>query len=232
MRRYAVGMSVDALASAWARQESAPDGAAVVVGNEVSGRLRGGEPWVLGGDDAAQFAMVVRPGLDPLQEALLWLPASLAAADALGALGRDETGVLWPDAAFGRSSGAPECRVNVLVQLGPGRIEHAIFAVRIDLREIIPPDDREAAEAILLSTYVAAAQRHVQLLGTDPEELLAGYADRCAQMNERVRVQLLPRGEARGRVAAVDADGFLVLETPTGMLERIAPATLRSIEIA
>lgn len=224
-------MSVEALASSWARREQAPDGAVVVLDNEVSGRLRGGEPWHLGGVDAYMMAMVARPDLDPLQEALLWLPASLAAAETLTAVTGADHVVHWPDRVVDQSTEARRCAVNVLVQLGPGRIEHAIFAIRIDLRGCTGAERQGIEAESFISTYVASARRYLELLRSDPSALLAKYADGSAQMGQRVRVEMLPRGEARGRVAAIDSDGFLVLESSTGMIERIAPASLRSIEI-
>ncbi len=223
-------MSVEALASSWARQEQAPDGAVVVIDNEISGRLRGGEPWTLRGADAVMLAMVARPKMDPLHEALLWLPASLAAADALSATTDGDYAVLWPDRVVDPASTVRRCAVNVLVQLGPGRVEHSIFAVRIDAQSW-PEDQRASAQADeIIPPFVASARRYLEMLVNDPTALLAAYSDRCGQMDQRVRVEMLPRGEARGRVAAVDRDGFLVLESPTGMIERIAPASLRSIE--
>ena len=223
-------MSVEALASSWARGEQAPDGAVVVVDNEISGRLRGGEPWTVGGADGLMFAMVSRPDIDPLQEALLWLPASMAAADALVAVTGTDHAVLWPDRVISGHDETRRCAVNVAVQLGPGRVTHAIFAVRLDLRDV---SERELAPITLdafVPTYVESARRYVDLLSSDPDELLTRYAGRSAQMGERVRVKLAPRGESRGRVTGVDRDGFLVLESPTGMVERIAPASLQSIE--
>ncbi len=224
-------MSVEAVASAWARGEHAPDGAVVVLDNEVSGRLRGGQPWTIGGADGVMFAMVARPDMDPLQEALLWVCASLAAADALTALTDSGHVVLWPDRVTDQSVSEPRCAVNVLVQLGPGRVEHAIFAVRADVRDLPHNGSSQIEVDALVTAYVTAARTYVDLLSNQQDELLAAFADRCAQMGERVRVELLPRGEARGRVAAVDREGFLVLESPTGMLERVAPASLRTIEI-
>lgn len=224
-------MSIEAMASAWARGEQAPDGAVVVLDNEISGRLRGGEPWTLGGAEGLMLAMVARPDMDPMQEALLWLPASLAAADALTSITTTDHVVLWPDRVAESAAAERRCAVNVLVQLGPGRVEHAIFAIRIDLRGMVQDQlDRMDVDS-LIPSWVASARRYVDLLADDPDALLTEYADRCAQMGERVRVELLPRGDARGRVAGVDRDGFLVLESPTGMLERVAPASLRSIEI-
>ena len=228
-------MSLEAIASAWARSEQAPDGAVVVLENEVSGRLRGGLPWTLGAGDGVMVAMVVRPDIDPLQEALLWLCASLAASDALTAITNIEHVVLWPDRVVERSPRVPDaqarCAMNVSVQLGPGRVDHSVFASRIDLQGFPESERRLVTADSFIRMFVESARRHVISLESDLDALLASYADRCAQMGERVRAELLPRGEARGRVAAVDRDGFLVLESPTGMLERIAPAGLRSIEI-
>ncbi len=223
-------MSVDALASSWARAEGAPDGAVVVLDNEISGRVRGGEPWTLGGPDGFMMAMVARPVMDPLDEALLWLAASLAAADASAAATGADLRLLWPDRAIDPTTAALRCAVNVVVQLGPGRVEHAIFAVRVDLRCGPSGDPVRLDPDSFVPAYVTSARRYVQQLSSAPESLRANYAERCAQIGERVRVELLPRGEVRGRVTAVDQDGFCVLESPTGMLERIAPGSLRSIE--
>ena len=218
-------MSVEALASAWARTDDAPDGAVVVIGSEISGRLRGGIPWRLAGDDALMMAMVVRPALNPLQEPLLWLVATLAAADALVDVSGEEHGVIWPDSVVSLRGENLRSSINVIVQLGPGRIEHAVLAVRTSL-DGLTADKKQLLEA--LEHRLSSATRLVE---SDALVMLETFNDRCSIINRQARVSLLPRGEARGRVAAVDPDGFIVLESPTGMLERIAPAALRSLEL-
>ena len=89
-----------------------------------------------------------------------------------------------------------------------------------------------SARAALVEALSNAVKVSIELLEEDPVGLLAQYSDRCLVRGEPVQVRLLPRGEARGRVTAVDSDGFLVLESSTGMLERIAPASMRSLDIA
>lgn len=219
---------MEAMALSWARQENAPDGAVVVARNEVAGRLRGGLPWTKGGDGALLLAMVSRPNIDPLQEALLWLPASLAAADCLATVAHELPVCVWPDQVLGAATSVdPWCHTNVLVQLGPGRVDHAVFVLRADLSDARVESDPDE----LAATFVGRAQDAVRTLEADPQRLLDRYIDRCSLIGQRVRVELLPRGEARGRVVAIDVDGFLVLESTTGMLERVAPATLRSLEV-
>jgi BirA family biotin operon repressor/biotin-[acetyl-CoA-carboxylase] ligase len=219
-------MSVEALASAWARTENAADGSVVVADSEISGRLRGGTPWRAASGDVLIMAMVIRPTIDPLQEALLWLVASLGTANALADVTNNEHTVRWPDTVIRSDSDAVQSLVNVTTQLGPGRVEHAVLAVRTHL------DGLDATKDELLASLEQQLQEATRLLESDSLALLEMFNDRCSVMNKRARVSLLPRGEARGRVTAVDKDGFLVLESSTGMLERIAPASLRSLELA
>ncbi len=224
-------MSVEALASAWARTENAPDGSIVVADTEISGRLRGGTPWRTGGDDALLMAMVIRPTIDPLQEALLWLVASLGAADALVQVTGAQHTVRWPDTIHRIGGDVAQSVVNVTTQLGPGRVEHSVLAVRSHLDGLDFGPGRDAIKEPLLLALEEQLQGATRLIERDPLVLLETFNDRCSAMNRRAVVTLLPRGEARGRVTAVDNDGFLVLESPTGMLERIAPASLRSLEL-
>lgn len=177
------------------------------------------------------MAVVVRPAVSPMQEALLWLVASLAAADALVEATGSGHMVIWPDRVIGKgaadqAAAAPRCATNVVVQLGPGRIDHAVLAIRVELHDLAVTKDHLTQE---LRRCVADT---IRLLESDRLALVEAFTDRCSIMGQRVRVELMPRGEARGRATAVDPDGFLVLESPTGMLERIAPATLRSLSVA
>jgi BirA family biotin operon repressor/biotin-[acetyl-CoA-carboxylase] ligase len=217
-------MSVEALASAWARTENAPDGSIVVADSEISGRLRGGTPWRVASDDALIMAMVIRPTIDPLQEALLWLVASLGTANALVNVTDYDHTIRWPDTVIRSDGDAVQSLINVTTQLGPGRVEHAVLAVRTHLGGL------DVDRGRLLGALAQQLQATTRLVENDPLALLEAFNDRCSGMKRRARASLLPRGEARGRVTAVDKDGFLVLESSTGMLERIAPASLRSLE--
>ena len=123
----------------------------------------------------------------------------------------------------------PACFVNVVTQLRPGVIDHATVSIRSDLRELGVEDGPGRDE--LVGALAVSIEAKVSLLENDPVELLANFSDRCLIMGETVQVKMLPRGEALGRVTAVDGDGFLVLESPTGMLERVAPASLRSLHV-
>lgn len=230
-RSYDVAMSVEALASAWARTEDAVAGSVVLADTEVSGRLRGGVPWTLGGAESLSMAIVVRPNIAPMQEALLWAVAGLAVAEAFTVATGTEHGAIWPDRVVVSAHNEPSCFLNVLVQLRPGAIDHAVIAVRVDLRPL-QIEGIECNGTELVSTIADAVQSSIAQIEQDPVALLEAFNDRCQIIDELVLAKLLPRGEARGRATAVDSDGFLVLESSTGMLERIAPASLRSLDLA
>jgi len=226
IRRFEIGMSVDALASAWARQEGASAGSVVTVATEISGRCRGGVPWQVRDPDGLMMAMVARPRIPPRQEGLLWLAVTLAAAGAIEAVTGRQGHVLWPD-SVSIDGDEQICFTNVGVQLGPDRIEHAVLSVRVHLA-LAGIDDRER----LLGALTEALGAVLLQLETDPDALIDAFCRGYELMDRLVKVTLLPRGSARGRVAAIDLDGDLVLESTTGMLERISAASLRYLELA
>lgn len=221
-------MSVEALAAAWARQENAAHGSVIVLANEISGRLRGGVPWTVSEPDGLMMGMIARPKIAPFQEALLWLATSLATVQAMDQVLERAHEIVWPDTIC-TSDGVRICSTNVAVQLGPGRIEHAILVVRADLA-VLGADRAKVNAANLVDALTANLGSAVAQLEADPLTTIDLFTERCSIIDRRVNITLLPRGQARGTVAAVDADGFLVLQSNTGMLERIAPSSLRSIE--
>ena len=223
-RSSPVGISVEQLAAAWARREGAEPGATVVLGQEISGRMRLGIPWQTRPADALACATVLRPQLRPEAEDVLWVVALCAAAAATGA----KPG--WPDLLFngdGRQIGA----VNLDVQLGPGRIESAVVSLRVDLSALgHPSDGREKIRENMVAAFSAQALRCAALAEDTRADLLEEYAGVSSVIGRRVRTRLLPKGETRGTAVAVDPLGLLVLESPTGMLERLSPRMVLRVE--
>ena len=202
----------------WARQESAPAGSALVVGTEISARLRGGVIWR--NPEPLTAAVLARPaGLDPSGADLAWLAASLGAARALDAGGGREHRCEWPDTVL--VPGGAEVVVNAVCVLGPGRVDYAILTVRLGPAAAFdPPVDADG----LVGELRAAAR-----LLDEPDELVAAYRRRCATVGCTAAVALLPHGAARGTVRGIGADGRLEIESPTGMVERIAVSSFSSL---
>ena len=221
LRRAPVGISVEQLAAAWARQDDAPAGATVVVDYEISGRMRLGIPWQVRPVDALSCATVLRPSVLPEAEAVLWVVALVAAARATGA----RPG--WPDLLFsddGRQIGA----VTLEVHLGPGTIVSAVVSLRVDVVSLGTALDRNH----MVEAFTTHALRCSALAEDQRAELLNEYAEVSALAGKRVRAKLLPKGETRGVAVTVDPLGMLVLESPTGMLERLSPVTVLRVDPA
>jgi biotin-(acetyl-CoA carboxylase) ligase len=215
LRRFTVGISVEQLAVSWARTESAPSGSAVIVDHEIGGRQRLGIPWKVPSSEGFACAVVVRPKIDTGASDVLWLAALVAAARVTGALAG------WPDLLFDEHE-EQIGSVGLDLQIVHGVIQSAVIALRINLRALSNTQETGAvAESfvseVLATTNAAYDQR---------EDLLENYTERSALIGKRVRATLIPHGETRGKAIAVDRVGRLVLESPTGMLEYLVPATV------
>lgn len=225
VQHYPVGVSVDSLALGWARQHDAPEGALVVTEMELSARGRRGQTWVSVGGRSLSFAVVLRPALPPEGEGLLWLLASLAAAEGVSDAAGLDVRLKWPNDLLvaGRGIGG----VRVEAQLGPGSIESAILTMRVNVgleEEDFPPDLRprvtsvaiEGATCSRLDVLAAVLHRLATRYEAGVSSLLEDYRERCDTIGTRVRALLMPSGEAAGRAADVDDHGGLVIETPGG----------------
>lgn len=228
LQHHAIGMSVEALASAWARRDDAASGSVVVVDSEIAARRRLGEPWTANPEGALSLAMVLRPEIELDAQDLLWLVGTLAAAESSASLSNLDIRIRWPDTLEVAETGVAVAFVNVVTQLGPGRIEHSVVSLRFSLSELdLAPTDRgQLLDQAMIALDVAAS-----LLSEDQQRLIDAVTDRSATIGHRVKAALLPRGEVRGKATAIDPEGRLVLETPTGMLEYVHVGGLRQITL-
>lgn len=227
VQHHAVGLSVEALASAWARRDNVPGGSVVIVDSEIAGRRRLGEPWSGDSGGSLAFGMILRPDIELSHTNLLWLVGALAANESAAACSNVEVAIHWPDTVQLAYSKVPVGFVNVVSQLGPGRVEHAVVSLRFSLSGL-GLSGTDGAE--LLDRAVLELDSASSLLADDRQHLIDAVTERTSAIGRRVKAALLPRGEARGRATAIDPQGQLVLETPTGMLENVAVDGLRDIK--
>lgn len=109
---------------------------------------------------------------------------------------------------------------------------HGAFGPSVDEAGLADSDDspRHGAfaapvdEAVLVGELRAAAR-----LLDEPDELVDAYRGRCATVGCTAAVALLPHGAVRGTVRGIGADGRLEVESPTGLVERIAVASFSSL---
>jgi BirA family biotin operon repressor/biotin-[acetyl-CoA-carboxylase] ligase len=238
MRTYPVAVSVEAMASAWARQEQAPEGATVVAAQELAARGRRGTVWKTIPDRSLSLAVVLRPALPPAGEQLLWLLASLAAAEGLDKLGVAEVRLKWPDDIFVGDGKIGVIRVQA--HLGPGQIDSAVLTFRLNLS--VTPDDVPDASPASVAGATGGTVEPSEVIdavltalegryhgGVEP--LLAAYRARCLTIGTRVRAELLPRGEVEGIAKAVDDQGSLEVEVHGGGIHPVTVETLRRLRV-
>lgn len=228
VRRYKVGISTGALALAWARQEDGPHGATVLVDREISPLGRHSRLWTAPPETTLSCAVVLRPPLSVEEGDAVWLLAGLAAAEgAEEATGRS-LGTWWPDGVIDTESDEPVAALKTEVQLGPGQVRSAVASIRLDLEKLgAGPDGADR----VLEAVLGAVDRRCESLAEGAAGVAAAYEGRCALLGRRVKISLMPRGETRGVARRVDRMGRLELESPTGMVERIAIDALRDLAV-
>ena len=231
VRHFQVAISAAAQALAWVRQEDAPQGAAVVVDREISPLGFRGALFHAPAEATLACALVLRPPLPPEEGDLTWLLGALGALEGAEAVSGKPLSTWWPDAVVDTDTGERVAMAKSEVQLGPGKVRSAVVTLRFDLQRLqIEPSGRDD----LLDAVLGAADRGYETLAGDdgPAGIAAAYEARCALLGQRVKIRLLPRGEARGVAGGVDRTARLELTSPTGMMERVTIDMVRDLEVA
>jgi biotin-(acetyl-CoA carboxylase) ligase len=230
MRVFPVAVSAEVMAQAWANKESAPQGATVVVEHEINPRGLHGILWHVPPPDTLACAVVLRPSVSPEEADISWLVAALAAADGAEAKTGMKLATWWPDSVVERESGDPVAGIKSEVQLGPGQVKSAVITMRFDLLRLdIDPSGEGKDE--LLDAVVQAVDRLSEQLAEGPARIASTYQDRCAMLDQRVKVKMRPKGETRGIARRVDRAGRLEVESLSGMVERIGVNQLMELEV-
>ncbi|MGH9157693.1 MAG: hypothetical protein ACRD1K_18080 [Acidimicrobiales bacterium] len=227
VRSYKIAISVGALALAWARQEHAPTGAAVIADREVSPLGRLSKMWLAPAEQTLALAVILRPPLGVEDADAVWILGSLAAAEGAEVVSRRPISLWWPDQVVDESDRLVGA-VKAEIQLGPGKVRSAVVSVRLDLAGLGLDIGRreEVVDAVLTSL-----DTHLATLDEGAAGVAAAYQARCSLLGRRIKVRLLPRGETRGVPRGVDRMGRLELESSSGMVERLALDIVRDYEI-
>jgi len=229
-RHFKVAISAGTQALAWARQEDAPAGAIVVADVEVSPIGFRGRIWHAPAEATLACAMVLRPQLPAEEGDLAWLLGAVGAVEGAGAVSGRSLGAWWPDTVVDTESEEPVVGVKAEVQLGPGTVRSAVISLRFDLPRLgLGPDQRdELLEAVVNSLGAAS-----DALGGEEGAagLAASYGQHCAQLDRRVKIQLLPKGEVRGVVGGVDHSARLVLRSPADVVEHVTIDMVRELQV-
>ncbi|CAN5537904.1 hypothetical protein BH18ACT1_BH18ACT1_06210 [soil metagenome] len=225
LRHLPVVVAVGVLGQERGRQEAAPHGATVLADHEVSPLGRGGRLWPVQSQDSLAMAVVLRPPLAAAAADLVWLVAGVAVFKATAAVGAPRLATWWPDRVVMAASGAPVAELRVDLLPHGDRLGAAVVSVRIDLRPLgVAPPGRAA-----LASRIAVGLDERSLSPAD--DVAAAYSRCSALLGSRLRVALVPTGEARGIAARVDRRGRLELQSATGMVERLEVDSVRDARV-
>lgn len=208
----------------------APDGTAVLAGEQTAGRGRLGRTWssTAGG---VYLSVVLRPHRAPSDVVALPLVISLGVARGLETLGCRPL-VKWPNDVWLAGDGGPMGKaagILLEMQAESDCVEWVVAGVGVNVRvegervegaAYVPdqaPQCSTAAVAAAVLDGIAAAYREFSSAGFDA---LVGEYDRRAMLTGGfVTVREMDGSErASGVVRGVDALGRLLLEGPSGML--------------
>ena len=229
MKQFSVAVSSEVMALAWANQESAPAGAAVVVDHEINPRGLHGKLWDTPPADTLAVAVVLRPPVSVEEADSTWLVAALAGMAGAEAVTGKALATWWPDAIVEAETKDPVGYVRSEIQLGPGQVKCAVITIRLDLPrlDLDPAADRDR----LCEAVVQAADRFGAQLAEGVAGVATAYQDRCTMLGQRVKVRLRPKGETRGVAKRVDRAARLEVESVSGMVERVGVNQLMELEV-
>lgn len=225
-RDQPVGISAEATALAWARTENAPDGAVVVMGQEISPRGLNGRLWTVEPEHAVAMAVVLRPDVPAARQDLLWFVAGLAAADAIADVGGRIGAPCWPDSVID-DTGNELAMLRVHVELGPAGVRFAVITVRVDVQR----SDIALRLRTLLTQLVFDRVTELVTTIADPDGLAKTYTERSALTGTLVKIRLLPSGTTRGTVQGFDGDGTVLVGSSPAVCDRVTVDALRVIEV-
>ncbi len=217
-------------AVAAARADAAPPGLVVVAEHQTAGRGRLDRVWVTPPRSSVTVSVLLRPSVPARR--WLWLPllAGVATVEALRRSCGVEARLKWPNDVqiAGLKTG------GILVE----RLERTtapVAVVGIGINVSLTRDQLPVPEATSLSLASGQAVDRTDVLATllaelgreyldweavggDPDRgLRERYSSRCATLGARVTASL-PSGETiTGTARDVDAEGMLVIETPSGV---------------
>jgi BirA family biotin operon repressor/biotin-[acetyl-CoA-carboxylase] ligase len=209
--------------------EDAPEGAVLVAEHQSAGRGRLDRTWVSPPRAGLTVSVLLRPDVPAARRAWLPLLTGVALAEAVGEVSGVRTSLKWPNdllAADGaKLAGILAEATGAAVVVGTG----LNVTTR---REELPPTGTSLAVVLgapvdrgpLLLTYLRGLERRylawTAALG-DPvaSGLARDYLAWSSTVGADVTVTLPDGSDLAGTVSAVDWDGRLVLQTPTGTVE-------------
>lgn len=202
----------------------APEGTVVVAERQTAGRGRFGRTWI-SPQGGVYLSALLRPAIPPANAGALALAVALGISEGLESLGV-RTSLKWPNDVL--AGGAKVAGVLLEMSADTDTVEWVVAGCGVNVRETARGFDgagyvsaqsgaSPARVAAAILDGIAATYRDFLTGGF--AKLADRYAARHALAGEWVRVSdLTGRETAAGTVLGLDADGHLLVQTPSGVV--------------
>jgi BirA family biotin operon repressor/biotin-[acetyl-CoA-carboxylase] ligase len=223
VRRHADIDSTNREAAELARA-GAPEGVVVVADHQTAGRGRLGRTWEAPPGSSLLLTVLLRPTLDATRLHLVTMAVALAAADACRAVAGFSPQLKWPNdlmVADRKLAGilaeaAFEGNVVRWAVVGIGLNVNWPVDLPAELADIAVAANHVAGQPVDRERLLAELLARLEVRYSSIDSLVKDYRARCATIGRDVRVEL--GGEVlTGRVADVDDDGHLLVDTGDGV---------------
>jgi len=221
--------STNSDAVAAARLE-APHGSVYLSEEQVAGRGRGDHGWISAAGEGLYVSVLLRPQISIAHLAFLPFAAGLAAADAIYTVSGLDVDLRWPnDLLIG-----PRKTGGILVDAGNDSksLAYAVVGIGINVHQRgFPPGlatpatslDLEAnrhiaRQALLLALLKSLQQEVLALANPDAAKEITGRVEKASTWMRGRKVEVHGPQACSGVTAGLDGNGFLRVETATGLV--------------
>lgn len=223
--------------------EGAPEGTIVVAEAQLKGKGRRGRSWFSPAGQGIYVSVILRPRVPPAEATLLVLMAAVAAAEALLSHADLPVSVKWPNDIL--VGGKKIAGILTEMRLDGDRIDHVVIGMGVNVNtpaESLPPEI--AAIATSLSAETGRTFSRAGLLRTYLEKLEGWYTLFRKRRFEPIRGRWLEIARIigksvkiagvdriyEGEVVDIDPNGFLILKSFDGVLQRILAGDVSLVE--
>lgn len=222
----------DALAAA---RNGAPHGSVFFADEQLAGRGRGDHGWLSAAGEGLYTSVLLRPRFSARRLPLLPLAAGLAAAEAIRSLAGLDADLRWPnDLLIGaRKAGGilVESQTKPRNENGPA-VVYAVAGIGINVHQGEFPSGlatpataldlesgRRVSRQSLLVALLKSLEREVRAMtDADGAEKILARVERSSTWICGRSVQVHGPQACHGVTAGLDANGFLRVETPEGLV--------------
>ncbi len=218
----------------------APHGAAFLADSQTRGRGRGSHVWHSPPGENLYLSLLLRPAVAASRIAPLALCAGLAVArtvDAILAPGAPRPRIKWPNDVL--VEGRKLAGVLVEAQLRGREVSSVVVGVGLNVATVRFPADlatRATSLALLgavsLSRSVLAARLLAELGRVAAAFQADGLGPFVAELTARdaLRGRAIEVGGVRGVGEGIDADGFLLVRDPAGVVHPVGSGEVRVVD--